>query len=247
MFKRIKYKHEKRFHNVNAANVIVPILMEMFDPTSVVDIGCGIGTFLKVFSQYNVKMVLGLDGKWVNRQMLLQNINESEFMEIDLEKFEPLPKKYDLALCLEVAEHLSSDSADSFISSLTKCSDIIIFSAAVPDQGGQNHLNEQWPPYWKFLFEKNGYLMYDAIRSKIWADPTVDFWYKQNMFVFIKSSIADKINIDGKNPENMMLHIIHPDVFQYKSKRLERILEGRYTLKGYAKMGLKYISHLFTH
>jgi SAM-dependent methyltransferase len=204
LFKRVKYKHEERFHNLSAPTVIVPLLIDLFKPGSVIDIGCGTGTFLKVFKQYGVKNIKGIDGKWVNKQLLHQNIDDVDFLEADLESLEPLGEKFDIALCLEVAEHLSENSAENFIDTLTHFSDVIVFSAAVPDQGGQNHLNEQWPAYWEKFFVSRGFLMYDIIRSKIWEENSVDFWYKQNTFVFINKNVAHDFNRSGYDDDMLL-------------------------------------------
>ena len=43
------------------------------------------------------------------------------------------------------------------VATITKHGDAVLFSAAIPGQGGQDHLNEQWPEYWQKKFEVNGY------------------------------------------------------------------------------------------
>ena len=73
-------------------------------------------------------------------------------MEHDHSEDLRLTKNYDLAISLEVAEHLSSESANMFIACLTNMSDIVLFSAAIPGQGGENRINEQWPKYRSGLF-----------------------------------------------------------------------------------------------
>lgn len=240
-----KYIHTERVHNLGAPSIVVPILADLFSPTSVVDIGCGTGNFLKVFRDSGVQTVKGLDGKWANRDLLFKHIRENEFEEIDLEQFSDSKIKYDLAICLEVAEHLKPEAAGQFIKALCTYSDIIVFSAAVPDQGGQNHLNEQWPTYWGRLFEKHGFKMYDILRPLIWNNPGVSYWYKQNVFVYMRTTTAAaERGYEAIDIEKFM-NTIHPDIFQYKSQMLERILEGRFTFKGYVKMFLKYLKNIF--
>src|SRR5687768_14165313 len=152
-----KYTHSEEVHNLSAPQEIVPQLVKLFNPKSVVDIGCGLGTFLHCFKLEGVKDVLGIDGPWVNKELLKKYLNENEFLERDLEKEILLEKKYDLVLSLEVAEHLAPESADIFIQSLISSGRIIIFSAAIPRQGGQNHVNEQWLPFWEDKFMRYGY------------------------------------------------------------------------------------------
>ena len=88
----------------------------------------------------------------------------------DLENNIQIESKFDLAITLEVAEHLSEIRADSFIDDLCALSDLILFSAAIPDQGGRHHINEQWQSYWEpKRFKQRGYHVYDIVRWKIWS------------------------------------------------------------------------------
>jgi len=123
-----------------------------------------------------------------------------------------LNRKYDLAISLEVAEHLPEQFADLFVKTLILHSDIILFSAAIPGQGGQNHLNEQWPDYWIEKFSKHGYFFHDLIRPLIWNNKKVDYWYKQNTFLVTKKCSLKKIE-----------HYIHPDLFGSKVEKLENL------------------------
>lgn len=150
----MKYIHEETVHNLKDPEIIVPKILEIINPKSVVDIGCGIGTFLNVFNRYGINNLMGLDGHWVDKSLLLKNIKANQFREIDLEKEFSLEQKYDLVVSLEVAEHLSKASASNFVKNLVNAGEVILFSAAIPNQGGQNHLNEQPISYWNHLFFK---------------------------------------------------------------------------------------------
>ena len=113
-----KYIHSETAHNLESPSEIVPILYKMFQPKSVVDVGCGLGHFLKCFVDIGVKDVFGLDGSWTNKDLLFKQVNSNQFMEVDLEKPFTLNRKFDLLLSLEVAEHLTVESADIFINNL---------------------------------------------------------------------------------------------------------------------------------
>ena len=115
-----------------------------------------------------VNDVLGIDGSWVNKDLLHKYINPEEFLEHNLEKKIKLDKKYDLVLSLEDAEHLDKDSADVFVQNLVNSGNLILFSAAIPNQGGQNHINEQWLTYWEEKFAKYNYVIQDIIRPIFW-------------------------------------------------------------------------------
>lgn len=202
------YHHTEIVHNFKAAKQIVPLLTALFKPTSVLDVGCGIGTWLKVFEDAGNIEILGIDGVYVDKSML--KISEDKFIHADLQLPFDLKKKFDLGLCLEVAEHLPEKTIDNLISSLTKHCDTLLFSAAIPNQGGQNHLNEQWPEYWEKKFRDYGYMFYDVIRPQIWNNNEIEWWYRQNIFLVTKNnfqSSAPKEYRSLVHPENYILRI----------------------------------------
>jgi SAM-dependent methyltransferase len=205
-----KFVHQSDVYNLNASTQVVPILIEMFQPKSVLDVGCGIGTWLKSFYDFGVTDVMGVDGDYVDREQLKQYISENLFKPADLTYPFNLQRKFDLVLSLEVAEHLPEPSALGFIETLCKHGDTIIFSAAIPHQGGQNHVNEQWKEYWINKFYSFGYQPYDLLRARIWNINLVDWWYKQNMLVF---SQKDFTNLGVRN--NQIIEFIHPDLYQH--------------------------------
>ena len=216
----LKYLHEESTHNLESPGLIVPYLIEKFKPGSVVDVGCGIGTFLKVFKQSGVREVLGIDGKWVDRNKLM--IDQGEFLETDLEVPIRLGKSYDLVLCLEVAEHLSENAADNIVDSLTGLGKKIVFSAATKYQGGQNHINEQEFSYWKKKFEARGYKVIDLFRPYLWNMEKVQWWYKQNMFLILHNSIDEGQFEVSKAPFSENNLLIHPDMYYERMREYDK-------------------------
>lgn len=183
--------HYGKHFNTTAADIIVPFIIEIFSPASVVDIGCGIGTWLKVFKENGVADILGIDGHHVSDTGRLLIPGEN-FVAKDLKviSFGEFKKKFDMALCLEVAEHLKEEYADNLVAALCSFSDVIVFSAAMPGQTGENHLNEQYPTYWSKKFLDRGFVFVDLIRSKFWNVSEIEWWYRQNAFIVVKSSLA---------------------------------------------------------
>jgi SAM-dependent methyltransferase len=221
----VRYIHKEAIHNYKAPSQVLPLVFEILKPKSILDIGCGIGTWLKVAKDHGVSDVLGIDGDYVDKSQL--KIDTAEFVEKDLEKPFDLGRKFDLAICLEVAEHLKESSAANFVASLTKHADVILFSAALPGQGGQRHINEQWPDYWSNLFSKSGFSMTDPIRGRIWNNEAVDWWYRQNIFLVIRDGSALSGEFDVSSSA-----LIHPVLFetvriqmQDKIDRLENSLK----------------------
>jgi hypothetical protein len=187
----------------SSAKVVVPHLVERFNPKSVCDVGCGIGTWLKAFKDIGVTDVTGFDGAYVDATML--KIERDEFFSVDLEREDyPSQRTYDVCISLEVGEHLTYTRSDSFISWLCKLSNIVVFSAAVPGQGGTYHINEQKQSYWASKFAAHGFEPMDAVRPLIWDCSDVCWWYKQNMVVYVKngeSTCSPKFVLDILHPE----------------------------------------------
>lgn len=241
---KTKYVHQENVHNLKAPQQIVPVLVDLFKPLSVVDIGCGVGTFLHSFREARVQKVLGVDGNWANKEMISKYLHPGEFMEGDLEQKIELNHYYDLVLSLEVAEHLSEKSSDTFIQSLVSAGKLIVFSAAIPLQGGQNHINEQWLTYWEEKFAEHGYVMHDVLRPLFWDNPNVFWWYKQNMVLFTPKDfiLTQKLSV------NPIKNIVHPELFTSKAqavddvlKKLERVSKGELPAMTYAKLFLRSI------
>lgn len=211
-----------------AATTIIPIVLKLIknvEIESVVDFGCGVGTWLKACKESGVKNVKGLDGKWVERKYL--EISKEEFQEVDFENKIKLNQKFSLAISLEVAEHITPENSDIFIQSIVKSSDIVLFSAAIPGQLGVNHYNEQWQSYWVEKFKKHDYIVVDAIRPVIWKDKSVPFWYRQNIFLYVNKNIIDSLDIDYC--QNTIIDLVYPSLF------LDRHLES-ISFKGSLKL-----------
>ena len=149
-----------------SAREIVPLVLELIPCKQVIDVGCGIGSWLSVFQEFEVESIFGVDGEWVDEKML--EIPPEVFRSFDLTKPFSMDRKFDLVVSLEVAEHLPHESAKQFVDSLVSLGPVILFSAAIPFQGGTNHINEQWPHYWLKLFQERGYVGIDCLRKKVW-------------------------------------------------------------------------------
>jgi hypothetical protein len=186
------------------------VLNSLPEISSAVDFGCGIGTWLSVLEQYGVKEIRGLDGAWIDKSTL--KITEQQFTTVNLEEEISLKQKYDLAISLEVAEHLPESSGIHLIDSLTKASDFVLFSAAIPYQGGTNHVNEQWPEYWNTLFNERGFIAVDFLRKKIWNKSDVYFCYKENMILYVKKEQLKCVKALEADfcVDNPPLSLVHP-------------------------------------
>ncbi|MFB6453326.1 class I SAM-dependent methyltransferase [Bradyrhizobium tunisiense] len=169
------------------AKLIVPLL----HPSSVLDVGCGRGGWLREWKAAGVKTAKGLDGPYVPVKSL--HIPIEDFFAVDLSTPFRLGEKFDLVTSFEVAEHLDPSCSSTFISSLTAHADTVAFSAATPGQGGENHINERPLVFWQEQFASLGYEAYDVIRLAMRNNRTVDPWYRFNTILYVKRNIADRL------------------------------------------------------
>ncbi len=214
------YEHNRTI-SLRSAQHVVPEILKYFHPHSVIDIGCGTGTWLSVFKQQGLTDIFGLDGDYVDRKMLL--IPTKNFQPADLKKNIYLNRQYDLAVSMEVAEHIPEKAADIFVKNLTGLAPVIIFSAAIPGQGGDQHINEQWQSYWAKKFQAAGYVVIDCLREKLWNNEQVEFFYSQNIFFFVaknKLTKYPKLQAAYKQYRGKPLNLVHPKMFSMEAARL---------------------------
>ncbi len=209
---REDYYYSAKTYNMISPREIVPVVMGIVKPSSVIDVGCGLGNFLKAFKEYGVKDILGIDGSWCNKKLLFENISPEQFIERDLEENINISRRFDLAVCLEVAEHLRPQRADYFIDEICTLADIVLFSSAVPGQGGTNHFNEQALDYWEGKFNKNGYILKDILRPLFWENDKILWWYKQNTVLFVKK--GHTLYSQENFTNNVLKNVIHPELFK---------------------------------
>ncbi len=194
-----------------SAQEIVPLVTELVRPASVVDVGCGSGAWLSIFQEQGVADIFGMDGPWVDPKTLF--IPAERFAPTDLSRPIMLERTFDLAISLEVAEHIPADKAPAFVESLTKLGPVILFSAAIPGQGGTHHVNEQWPDYWVRLFKDCGYDVVDCLRKKVWQKDNVEWWYAQNLLLFVRMDRLDRYPLLRRELESTgsgQLCLVHP-------------------------------------
>lgn len=205
--------------SLESAKVVVPILMDLVKPSSVLDIGCGVGTWLSVFKQQGAGEILGIDGDYVPTDML--KIPADCFQPADLRNPVEVDRQFDLATSFEVGEHLPEASSATLVQSLTVRAPVVAFSAAIPLQGGTDHINEQWQSFWSELFAARGYVACDAVRPRIWHDQGVAFWYVQNTLVYVKESQLDAypaLQQARETTDEAMLDLVHPSLLHHRNE-----------------------------
>jgi SAM-dependent methyltransferase len=208
-----------------------PKILEIHPARSVIDVGCGAGAWLKAFTELGVARVAGVDGTYVDRKQLM--IDSASFMGCDLD--EPLhiqklfqllgtSERFDLAISLEVGEHLPVARATSLVGDLCALSDTVLFGAAIPFQGWQSaHVNEQWQSFWANKFAANGYDAFDVLRREIWSCPGIAPWYKQNTIFYLKRDTPSHASFMSRylRPTTAMFDLVHPEQYRGKVNRLK--------------------------
>jgi SAM-dependent methyltransferase len=192
-----------------SARVIVPIVCSLLGPNSILDVGCGRGTWLRVFQEHGVADICGVDGPYVRESL---EVPRWAFRAHDLTAPLDLGRRFDLVVSLEVAEHLDRKFAESFVSSLVAHAPAVLFSAAIPFQGGPGHVNEAWQSSWATRFAAHGFVPVDVVRPEVWSDDRVAFWYAQNTLLYVDAETAR--TVDGRGRSMAPLDLVHPRLLE---------------------------------
>jgi SAM-dependent methyltransferase len=215
--------------SIDSAEIIAPLVLSLFNVSSVVDVGCGVGGWLKVFERHGVTDYLGIDGNYVPREML--KIPIGRFCPEELTLLSNFERSFDLACSLEVGEHLPENCADQFVTALVRFAPVVLFSAAIPRQGGTAHVNEKWATYWAEKFAGHGYVAVDCIRPKIYGNPRVEWWYRQNALIFCRPErcpagyepASGAYELNRVDP-SMIEHLFMPDSGTEAIRTIRRVL-----------------------
>lgn len=185
-----------------SARAIVPLMRALLGVGSVLDVGCGRGVWLREWGNHGVADAVGADGAYVNVELLA--IPREKFVKLDLAQPFDLHRQFDLVQCLEVGEHIQEVCAEVLVDNLAAHGDAILFSAAVPGQGGEFHVNEQPYAYWRDKFAARGFRTFDWLRPRILRVPGIEPWYRYNALLFVRGAALD--NAPAQLLETEILH-----------------------------------------
>lgn len=247
-----EFYEKHRTSGGNAASAVLEIIGEHLHPVSVVDIGCGPGEWLKEAQQRFSADVLGIDGDW-NAGLADLGL---DFQYVDLEQPLVIDRTFDLAICLEVAEHLTAEAGQQLITSLTQLSDVVLFSAAVVGQPGVHHINCQWQSRWMELFEQQDFVVFDVLRPMLWDNPEIAWWYRQNIFLAVRSHSAltssDQLSSLPIMPVTDMVHpAYYEELITWKNDELPQLrraalqIEQPPSARFLARLAQRYVKQRF--
>jgi hypothetical protein len=189
-----------------SAQSMVPHIVQLMRPGSVVDIGCGLGAWLSVFGEHGVSELLGVDGDDVPRSQLM----------------------------------IPPAAAETFVETLSRLAPVVVFSAAIPMQGGTGHVNEQWQTYWARLFSARGFVAADVLRPVFWDDQRVDWWYRQNTIVYAQQDRLGEYPALGEargRTSNRMLDVVHPSLLAKRNRKPMRPLPPATVMQSWIRAG----------
>jgi SAM-dependent methyltransferase len=200
-----------------AADAVLPIVLAVVDAASVLDVGCGYGTWLAAARELGVTDLTGIEGTWAaawrDRGVLA---TEFDLVLCDLEAPLRLGRRFDLVLCVEVAEHLTAPRGSSFVADLCAVGSAVLLSAAIPGQHGINHVNERWASEWAAEFARHGYRALDCIRPQVWGDSSLPWYYRQNPLLFVTADVFADAQARAEAlpaPGSAAIDVVHPEAY----------------------------------
>ena len=207
----------------SSAEVLADLIVDEFRPSTSIDVGAGEGWLMRALEQRGVQAA-GVDGSWVDDPSIghvdLTAPPYPDLTEIIATYYDGwgiARSTVDVVTCLEVAEHVPQQHAGALVEWLCSMAEVVVFSAAIPGQGGEGHVNEQWPEYWRLLFGLHDYIGSGALRARLWGDERVSWWYRQNLLVFAPAAKLVGLDPDGvRLPADGCPPLVHPGLWIHR-------------------------------
>ena len=183
------FEREVEHSAAQSAKVMARSIRAGLKPRTVIDVGCGTGALLEEFQKEGCQ-VFGLE--YAESALQYCRKRKLNVRKFDLKKMSLTNQPtYDVAISMEVAEHLPETCANRYVLLLTSLSPCVVFTAARPGQGGTDHVNEQPASYWISKFQSRGFER-DEILSSRWkleweSSGSVSSHYYHNLLIFRRS------------------------------------------------------------
>lgn len=192
----------------SSAEVILSHLFSIYRPRSVFDLGCGSGAWLNAAGKLGAEKLIGVDGPW-NRGVFENKRIEFHRANVSTDSI-PTPR-CDLAMSTEVGEHVPPERSQVMVKALCAVAPVVLFSAAIPNQGGTDHINERWQSDWARMFWDCGFVCKDLIRPSVWHDQRVEHWYRENLLVYVDTK-HELASLPAASAP--IIDVVHPELFK---------------------------------
>ena len=219
------YKYDENFYlnednqAKKSAEKIIPYLVKNLSINSALDVGCGTGSWLSIWSKLGVNNFIGVDfmKPSSNLRIPLENYIQCDLSKEDI----PIENHFDFAQCLECLEHVPKVRAEKIVNKLCCLTNKVLFSAATPGQGGENHINEQSLEYWRMIFKKNNFIPFDPVRTKFKNEKSISFWYRNNVILYVnadnKNELSEKF-IETFIPDDILIPNYQGKIRRFRNK-----------------------------
>jgi SAM-dependent methyltransferase len=227
---RHEYRYDRLFYeyirdgSARSANALLPHVIGALGVNSVVDVGCGAGAWLAAYERLGVADHIGVDGDYVDRAMLL--IAAAKFLPRDICLPFDLDRRFDLVQCLEVGEHIPTAASATLVDNIVRHGKRVLFSAAVPGQGGEEHINEQPYGFWRKLFAERGFRLFDFVRPRIQTEDKIEYWYRYNVLFYCHDDVISELPsavAAARVPDDARVNDYSPAAYRFR-KAVMRLL-----------------------
>jgi len=190
--KKYSYKYYNR-HLVKYKeweNDVGKYIFNTFSPDSILDLGCGVGSYIEGALLAGCKKVLGIELNFDNAKEYFTDLICPYIISGDVTINLKLQCKFDCVISFEVGEHIEPDGTQGFINNLTSYTNkYIIFTAASPGQRGTGHINLLDKNIWIESVVKKGFVYRGDLVDKCkidWKEFNVESYIIKNLMIFRK-------------------------------------------------------------
>jgi SAM-dependent methyltransferase len=155
-----------------------PALVEFCRGLSVVDFGCGLGTYVAAMR------LAGIDARGYDGNPHTAELTGGSCGVLDLTERHWLGRAFDVVVCLEVLEHIPGAMESLALDNLDRhCGRWLVLSWAAPDQGGHGHVNERPADYVAEAMLGRGFEREKKHRDRLRA-AAFRGWHRRNLTVW---------------------------------------------------------------
>jgi hypothetical protein len=210
-----QYLFVNTIRNHNSAALVLDCLIQYFEKVqTVMDLGCGMGAWSKAMFERGFEEITLVDHPSLPRNKLLIHAKE-RFNAVDLDVSLPGPGNFDMIMCIEVLEHFKEKRALEILDFICCSTSLVLFSAAIPGQFGEGHINCQRHGYWHAQFERRGFAFYDGFKPNLLSNDSINYWIRQNLFIYFKPSQAWRFT-GLSNTTTSEFELVHQSILNRK-------------------------------